>query len=49
VANLGFARAVNRAAQEADAEFHILVNLDAVVLDQAIEDLSVSSHRPPIP
>jgi N-acetylglucosaminyl-diphospho-decaprenol L-rhamnosyltransferase len=44
--NLGFARAVNRAAATADAEFLVLLNPDTVVLDQAIERLAdfASSH-----
>ena len=37
--NLGFARAVNRAAETADAEFVVLLNPDTVVLHHAIERL----------
>jgi len=37
--NLGFARAVNRAAETADAAFVVLLNPDTVVLDHAIERL----------
>ena len=37
--NLGFGRAVNRAAAAADAEFLVLLNPDTVVLDHAIERL----------
>lgn len=37
--NLGFGRAVNRAAATADAEFLVLLNPDTVVLDRAIERL----------
>jgi N-acetylglucosaminyl-diphospho-decaprenol L-rhamnosyltransferase len=37
--NLGFARAVNRAAADVDTEFLVLLNPDTVVLDRAIERL----------
>jgi GT2 family glycosyltransferase len=37
--NVGFARAVNRAAQEAQGEFLLLLNPDAVVHEDAVERL----------
>ena len=37
--NLGFGRAVNRAAESANAEFLVLLNPDTVVLDHAIDRL----------
>jgi GT2 family glycosyltransferase len=45
--NLGFGRAVNRAAASADAEFLVLLNPDTVVLERAIERLVVFARANP--
>jgi N-acetylglucosaminyl-diphospho-decaprenol L-rhamnosyltransferase len=45
--NLGFGRAVNRAAATADAEFLVLLNPDTVVLDHAIERLVAFARAHP--
>jgi N-acetylglucosaminyl-diphospho-decaprenol L-rhamnosyltransferase len=45
--NLGFGRAVNRAAAVADAEFLVLLNPDTVVLDGAIERLVAFARSHP--
>jgi N-acetylglucosaminyl-diphospho-decaprenol L-rhamnosyltransferase len=45
--NLGFGRAVNRAAATADAEFLVLLNPDTVVLDHAIERLVAFARARP--
>lgn len=45
--NLGFGRAVNRAAATADAPFLVLLNPDTVVLDRAIERLVAFARAHP--
>lgn len=45
--NLGFGRAVNRAAAQVDAEFVVLLNPDTLVLDNAIERLVAFARANP--